>query len=143
MNAALKWKLIAGFMLVFVAGGMTGGFIGASHARHMFVGMHQKMLAERMRHRLRAELQLTNEQEGKIGPIIDQTAARLHEIRRSTGRQVHEALLDAHRQMAPMLTEEQRSKLQRLETQRHRWLFHGGRRGPSASPESSTPPSGP
>ena len=29
MNRALKWKLIAGFLLVFAAGGMTGAFVVA------------------------------------------------------------------------------------------------------------------
>jgi len=28
MNRALQWKLIAGFLLVFVAGGITGAFLG-------------------------------------------------------------------------------------------------------------------
>jgi hypothetical protein len=33
MNRALQWKLIAGFLLVFVAGGITGAFVGGSYAR--------------------------------------------------------------------------------------------------------------
>ena len=32
MNASLKGKLVVGFLLVFVAGAMTGSFVGASHA---------------------------------------------------------------------------------------------------------------
>ncbi len=38
MNRALKWKLIAGFVLVFLAGGMTGAFIVASQTHHLFLG---------------------------------------------------------------------------------------------------------
>ena len=40
MSTALKWKLLVGFVLVFLAGGMTGGFFGASQARHLFFAQH-------------------------------------------------------------------------------------------------------
>ncbi len=40
MNRALKWKLIAGFVLVFLAGGMTGAFIVASQTHHLFFGAY-------------------------------------------------------------------------------------------------------
>jgi hypothetical protein len=136
VNRALKWKLLGGFVLVFVAGGMTGAFVGARHARHAFFTLHQKIMAERIGHRLRAELQLTDDKMSKISPIIEKTAARLQEIRDNTGRQVHETLLEAHREMAPSLTAEQQAKLQALEShQPHRhWLNHG-RRPPPPGPE--------
>ena len=37
MNRVLKWKLLGGFALVFIAGGMAGAFVGAAHARHSFL----------------------------------------------------------------------------------------------------------
>lgn len=137
MNRALKWKLLGGFVLVFIAGGMAGAFVGASHARRSFFGLQQNIMAERMRDRLRAELQLSDEQMAKIAPIIEKTAARLQEIRHSTGRQVHETMLEAHREIAPNLTEEQRAKLRALELHPHRarWFNHG-RRSPPPGPES-------
>jgi Spy/CpxP family protein refolding chaperone len=135
MSRALKWKLIGGFVLVFIAGGMTGAFVGASHARHLFLGWHQKMLAERMRHRLRTELQLTDDQLAKISPIIDKTAARLQEIRRSTRKQAREAVLESHREIATNLTEEQRAKLQALESHPHWHWFHRSRSSPPDKPE--------
>jgi Spy/CpxP family protein refolding chaperone len=136
MNRAFKWKLLSGFVLVFVAGGMLGAFVGARHARQSFFNLQQKILAERMRDRLRAELQLTDDQMAKIAPIIDKTTARLQEIRRNTGRQVHETIVEAHREMAPSLTAEQQAKLQALESRPpHRpWLNHG-RRPPPPGPE--------
>ena len=93
MNRALKWKLIVGFVLVFVAGGMTGAFLGASHARHLFFAQpHRGMISQRMRDHYRAKLNLTPEQVAKISPIIDKAAAQLEEIRGTTGRRVHETL---------------------------------------------------
>ena len=40
MNRALQWKLIGGFILVFIAGGITGAFFGGLHARHLFSEFH-------------------------------------------------------------------------------------------------------
>ena len=67
MNRALQWKLIAGFLLVFVAGGITGAFVGGSYARHHFLGLHRpERIGAQMKERLRAELNLTPEQVAKI-----------------------------------------------------------------------------
>ena len=55
MNRALQWKLIAGFLLVFIAGGITGAFVGGSYARHHFFELHHpERIAGRMKERLRA-----------------------------------------------------------------------------------------
>ena len=60
MNRALQWKLIAGFLLVFVAGGITGAFVGGSYARHHFFELHRpERIGAQMKERLRAELNLT------------------------------------------------------------------------------------
>ena len=125
MNQALKWKLIAGFILVFVAGAISGAFLGGLYARHLFFGFHHpEQIGARMKERLRTELNLMPEQVAKISPIIDKTAVQLREIRRETARRVHETIAEAHRQMAANLTDEQRQKLQQIEERHHRWR-HG------------------
>jgi Spy/CpxP family protein refolding chaperone len=139
MNRALQWKLIAGFLLVFVAGGITGAFVGGSYARHHFFELHHpERIGARMKERLRAELDLTPEQLAKISPIIDKTAVQLRDIRRDTGRRVRQVMLDAHQQIAVNLTDAQRQKLQQIEQQHRRWRhhhFHGpGGEAPSATP---------
>jgi Spy/CpxP family protein refolding chaperone len=122
MNRALQWKLIAGFILVFVAGGISGAFLGGLYARHHFLAFHHpELIGARMKERLRAELNLTPEQVAKISPIIDRTAAQLRDIRRETARRVHETIAEAHRQMAVNLTDEQRQKLQQIEERHRRW----------------------
>jgi len=125
MNQALKWKLIAGFILVFVAGGISGAFLGGLYARHLFFGFHHpEQIGARMKERLRTELNLTPEQLAKISPIIDKTAVQLREIRRETAGRVHVTIAEAHRQMAANLTDEQRQKLQQIAERHHRWR-HG------------------
>jgi Spy/CpxP family protein refolding chaperone len=124
MNRALQWKLIAGFLLVFVAGGITGTFIGGSYARRHFFELHRpERIGPEMKERLRAELDLTPEQLAKISPIIDKTAAQLRVIRRDTGQRVHQVMAEAHRQMSANLTDQQQQKLHQIEEQ-HRQLHH-------------------
>src|SRR6266702_6104403 len=122
MNRALQWKLIGGFLLVFIAGGITGAFFGGLHARHLFFEFHHpELIAARMKERLRTELNLTPEQVAKISPIIDKTTLQLRDIRRDTARRVHETIAEAHRQMATNLTDEQRQKLQQIQERHRRW----------------------
>jgi Spy/CpxP family protein refolding chaperone len=139
MSRALQWKLIAGFLLVFVAGGITGAFIGGSYARHhFFESHHPERIGSRMMDGLRAELNLTPEQVAKISPIIDKTASQLRDIRRDTGQRVHQIMAEAHRQMAANLTDEQRQKLQQLE-ERHRQWRHRHSCEPLDKTPSATP----
>jgi len=127
MNGALKWKLVAGFVLVFVAGGIGGAALGGFYARHLFFDVHRPgRVGDRMKEHLRAELSLTPEQVGKISPIVDKTAAQLQEIRRDTGRRVHEIMAEAHKEIAVSLTDEQRQKLQQIEERHRRWRHHHG-----------------
>ncbi len=145
MNRALKWKLIAGFLLVFLAGGLTGAFVGASHARHFFAKFHHRgAISERMRERLRRELDLTPEQVAKISPILDKAAAQLQQMRRDTGQRVREIMSETDRQLTPNLTDEQRQKLQRMEDRHRRWHHHRWPRKPTPgspmSPPQNSPP---
>lgn len=127
MSAALKWKLIAGFLLVFIAGGLTGGFIGAHHARHLFFGPpHFHRLPDRMREHLRRQLDLTPDQVAKLSPIIDQTANKLEVIRIESARRVRATLEESHRQIAPELTPEQREKLEKIERSHKEGMRHHG-----------------
>ena len=127
MNQVLKWKLIAGFLLVFVAGGIAGAALGGFYARHLFFEFHHpRLVGARMKERLRTELSLTPEQIAKVSPIVDKTAAQLQEIRRDTGRRVHEIMADAHKEIAANLTDEQRQKLQQIEERHRRWRHRHG-----------------
>src|SRR2546423_11590310 len=137
MKSALKWKLIAGFLLVFVAGGITGMALGGLYARHLFFEFHHpRLVGVRMKERLRTELSLTPEQVAKVSPIVDKTAAQLQEIRRDTGRRVHDVMARAHKEIAANLTDEQRQKLQQIEKRHRRGDSHHGppRFGPQSPP---------
>src|SRR5260370_24275637 len=141
MNSALKWKLIAGFLLVFIAGGATGELVTTAIApRFMFAAHPHGFVAQAMRNRFRWQLRLTDEQMTKISPIIDQTGTKLEEIRGDTGRRVRETIAEAHREIRPLLTPEQQQRLQQMEERRRHWMHRGQWRrdatpAPQASPE--------
>src|SRR6266849_3102633 len=130
MNSALKWKLIAGCLLVFIAGGATGMFVTMAIGHHFMFGPHRHgLVAQAMKNRLRWQLRLTDEQMAKVSPIIEKTGAQLEEIRGDTGRRVRETIAEAHREIAPILTPEQQQRLQQMEERRRRWFQHRQRPG--------------
>ncbi len=141
MNSALKWKLIAGFLLVFIAGGATGVFMTMAIGHHFMFGQHPHgMVAQSMKNRLRWQLRLTDEQMSKIAPIVEKTGTQLEQIRGDTGKHVREIIADSHREMAQYLTPEQQERLKQMEQRQRRWMHHGHwRREPTAAPEVSPP----
>ena len=99
MNASLKRKLIAGFILAFLAGGAAGAFLTLHQSqrwRH-----HPHSLSERMRDRIKSELDLTPEQFAKVRPILDRAANQLEKIRIESGRNVRQVLAETNRALEP------------------------------------------
>jgi Spy/CpxP family protein refolding chaperone len=141
MNSSLKGKLALAFLLVFVAGGATGAFLGIHHlSRHIILGPpHSGDVPDRMREHLRRELGLTAEQEKKLGPIIDATSAKLETIRVETAERVRTVMEESKREVAPLLTPEQQKKLEKLETEHRRIMLHHGFLPPP--PPKDKPPS--
>ncbi len=142
MNNALKWKLIAGFLLVFMAGGATGVFVTMAIGHHLMLAAHSGGAAQMMKNRLRWQLRLTDEQMSKIGPIIDRAGTQLETIRGDTGRNVREVINQAHHDIAAYLTPQQQQRLQQMEQRRQRWMqqHHGGWHRNPTPPAPQAPP---
>jgi len=67
MNGALKWKLIAGFFLVFIAGGIAGAALGGWYTRHLVFESHRPgRMGDRMKEHLRTELRLTDRKSTRL-----------------------------------------------------------------------------
>ena|SRR5215471_2473933 len=150
MNSALKWKLIAGFLLVFMAGGATGVFMTMAIGHHFMFQQHPPgMAAQMMKNRLRWQLKLTDDQMAKISPIVEKTGAQLEQIRGETGKRVREIIGQSHREISQYLTPEQQARLKEMEQRQHRWMQHHGggmwhrNNSPPASPETSPAPAQP
>ena len=120
MNATLKWKLVVGFVLAFLAGGATGAFFAASHrvicTTWRFTGIRWPSGCAT---ESRPQLDLTPEQIEKIGPIFDQAASELQKIRAETGARVRQ-VIDGDRARPGTRTDtEQRKKLEQIEQESH------------------------
>ena len=125
MTKNWKWKLAVVLLVVFLAGVATGLFAGARHAHFVFMGRHSAHTADRMRSRLTHDLRLTPEQSAQISPIIDRSAAQLDLIRKETSHRVAATFKQAHEEMKPYLTPEQRERLEELKRRhRHMLLSH-------------------
>jgi Spy/CpxP family protein refolding chaperone len=123
MNKSLRWKLILAFVLVFLAGAACG-FFGAMHRVHWIVRHeHPGSLAEHLKRHLQWELRLTPQQVQQVSPIIDRAASQLEAKRDQTMRDVHEIFEQAHQEVQPVLSPEQRTRLEQME-KRHRHLLH-------------------
>jgi Spy/CpxP family protein refolding chaperone len=117
MNASLKGKLVAGFILAFLAGGATGTFFTFHQARNWRTDWtrHSHSVAERMRDRIKSQLDLTPDQVAKIEPILDHTLNELQQIRAETGARVRQVMGETNQAMKPILTEAQWTKLEQIE----------------------------
>jgi Spy/CpxP family protein refolding chaperone len=142
MNSALKWKLAFAFLLVFVAGGMTGAFFGIHGLRHhvMLGPPHSGDVPDRMREHLRRTLDLTTEQEKKIAPIVDATSAKLESIRVETAERVRVVMEESKTELAPLLTPEQQKKLDNLESEHRKMMMHHGFLPPPPPRDKPPPP---
>jgi hypothetical protein len=89
MNRALQWKLIAGFLLVFVAGGITGAFVGGSYARHHFFELrHPERIGGANERKAPRRLNLTPEQLAEHFANHRQHNCSTARYSRDTGRRV-------------------------------------------------------
>jgi Spy/CpxP family protein refolding chaperone len=117
MTASLKTKLIAGFLLAFLAGCAAGAFFSFHQARHWRAdfGRHPQLLTERMRNRMKDQLDLSPEQLAKIGPILDRASRELQDVRAETGAKVRQVMAETNHALQPELTDAQRAKLEKIQ----------------------------
>lgn len=130
MTASLKAKLIAGFILAFLAGGAAGGYFAFQKAPRWRAdyGHHPHLLTERLRDRVIGRLDLSPEQRARIEPILGRASKQLQQIRVETGGKVRQVMAETNRALQPELTDAQRARLREIqEAERER---KGMRKGP-------------
>jgi hypothetical protein len=117
MSASLKAKLIAGFIIAFLAGAAAGAFFTFHNARHWrsAYGHHPHSVTEHLRDRISSELHLTPQQLTKIQPILERAGRQLQEIRAETGAKVRQVMTETDRALKPELTDAQRERLETIQ----------------------------
>lgn len=149
MSTSLTAKLIAGFVLAFLAGGAAGGYFTFRHAQQLrfHYGHPPHLLTERLRDRVRGQLALTPEQLARIEPILDRASKQLQAIRIETGGKVRQVMTETNRALQPELTDAQRDRLQQIQRaeqerkDRRKGPRHRG--GRPADQDAARPPEAP
>jgi len=123
MSAAVKpWLILA---VIFVAGGFTGAaltMVFSGPLMHAQGGPPPDM-KQRWLGRLTHELNLTPDQQAKIGPILDDTAAKVQKIHQQEFESIRPILKASDDQIAALLTPDQQARMKELISEREN-AFH-------------------
>jgi Spy/CpxP family protein refolding chaperone len=153
MAATLKIILAVGG--IFVAGAVTGGFVGVRIAERIARDQRaqQRMGPTEIGGRLAEQLNLTPEQREKLRPIVGRTTEELRNVRRESFNQMTALVLKMDADMSKFLTEEQRVRLVEIrakeEERRQKWQAERNERSkrnepgaPGGPPGEKLPPPG-
>lgn len=134
MSSARSIKIICYVLLIFIGGFATGLLVAPAIGRRFLRPPPPEELSRHMLSRLQSRLGLTAEQEAKVQPILESTAAEMEAMRRATAEKVAARISQTNREISSLLTPEQQKELEAMERERHARL-HGG-----PPPDDSPPP---
>jgi len=123
MNAVKRWKVVLTLIAIFVAGGVTGGFL-TIRAMKYEMGRRSETppgTAFAM-DRWRARLHLTPEQDEKLSPIMQQADNELRNLRALDLREIEGILDRAQERMNPILRSDQQQRLRQIVEERKQHL---------------------
>lgn len=118
----LSWLLA---VVIFVSGVVVGGGLAVAliHNRVLAALHHPEQAPERITQRLRRTLSLSDEQTAQVQAILHKRQQTLQEIRRRVQPEVETQIDEVEREVADVLTPEQRERWHRLlEQLRATWL---------------------
>ena len=105
------------------AGAASGALVAWQVSRRTPVApLPPAEIGARLRARFQSQLALTPDQVQKIDPMIDQAMRRVETIRQETASHVFANVSALHEQMLTVLTPEQKTKFEQLESQRRDYL---------------------
>ncbi len=152
-----KWKPWLVLGAIFLAGLLSGVGLSVVLAPRFMHPPHPGDIKRHVMNRLTHDLDLTSDQQAKIEPIVEKSiesveAAHVDEVAR-----VSQIMKDSNAQIEPLLTPEQKTRLDQLEAQREKifaghlqmWGFpsemhpNGGPPPPNGPDGGPPPPNGP
>ena len=109
------WKIIVVLFAIFVAGGVTGGFVTLRVLREKFSNRPMpEEWAPRHLKRLVDRLALTPEQQEQIRPIVRHNMEQLNRLRKQSQAETQMRIESMQRDIAQKLTPEQRAKFEQM-----------------------------
>ena len=109
------WKIIVVLFAIFVAGGVTGGFVTLRVLREKFSNRPMpEEWAPRHLKRLVDRLALTPEQQEQIRPIVRHNMEQLNRLRKQSLAETQMRIESMQRDIAQKLTPEQRVKFEQM-----------------------------
>jgi len=135
MNHLTRTKVVSYLAVIFIAGSVTGAVIGWNGAQNRRMKPPSpRNFCERVREKLRTELNLSPAQVEKLDPLLERQARQVEEIHGRTVQQVNEVIRSFNTEIADVLnlSEAQRQKLSEMEKRRQE--FDAKRRGRGSPP---------
>ncbi len=134
MNKSRTARIVLYAALIFLAGALTGALIAPMIGRHFMRLPDSHHLSRAMLSHLRSELDLTNEQEAQIEPLVEKTCADMEIIHRQTVQRALDRMAETNTKICAFLTPEQNEKFKKIEAEHRLHLRHfrhpGGPPGP-------------
>jgi uncharacterized membrane protein len=127
MNAVDRWKIVLTLIAIFVAGGVTGGFLTIRAMKYEMPRRSELPLGMPFAmDRWRARLHLTPEQDLKLRPIAQEADNELRNLYALNLREIDGILDRARDRMNPILRPDQQQGLRQMVEERkqhlERWL---------------------
>ena len=117
----IRWKLIAGLLLVFVLGILVGSLGTGFYLKHRLTPLIKEPRARKtfIMKRLSKELNLTSDQKTKIGPIVEQMFEKRREYYLKKRPEIKTIMDQGFAQIREELNEDQKKKLDGLREKFH------------------------
>jgi hypothetical protein len=125
MSQFSKWKTIGYAAALFATGAISGVALGVYETKtHLLEPQRTQEIADRIKTRLQAKLDLSPDQEAKINPIVDNTAAEVRTARMEMAQRIGKIFEESYAKISAILTPDQRKKLDQMEKERADMMSH-------------------
>ena len=112
MNRPANWKVLGYVLALFVAGAVSGSLVTYPLSKRAKPAAPRP--GEIIWERLKSRLNLTADQQEKIKPLVEKAGEQMKDCRDGVVTRFHQINEDLNAKLIPILTPEQREKLQQM-----------------------------
>jgi Spy/CpxP family protein refolding chaperone len=119
-----SWKVVLYATLIFAAGLFLGLLAGPLVLRTFLRPPTPAEMSSHILARLQSRLALTPEQTAQIKPFVQLTSSDIEAIRVATAKQISDRIAETNSRISPLLTPDQKTKLDQMEAERREHMRH-------------------